>query len=253
MTGDGEVIPCNLLQKPALRRGTRLRVQASAPCSRFAISNKGASTAPVPSSGSSIAVPIDAATLRKRARVVIARCSKAERQDLDREHPQRLLGSARTGAPCGGSSWGSSGSCGLTNSWRRSSPWRGRGLLRRLTTYRRRLRPRRTRMRSTIWSRGLGSGELPRCVSRIGTRLRDHVDSAPKARGPANELETHRHPLVSPTLELGGTNSHTKCNTAKSPLAALSKEWLPSRLIPHRHRPRAELQPAHELQVDGLG
>jgi hypothetical protein len=26
--------------------------------------------------------------------------------------------------------------------------------------------------------------------------------------------------------------------------------WLPSRLIPHRHRPRAELQPAHELQVD---
>ena len=26
--------------------------------------------------------------------------------------------------------------------------------------------------------------------------------------------------------------------------------WLPSQLIPHRHRPRAELQPAHELQVD---
>src|SRR5437773_7020622 len=26
--------------------------------------------------------------------------------------------------------------------------------------------------------------------------------------------------------------------------------WLPSRLIPHRHRPRAELQPAYELQVD---
>src|SRR5438445_1941787 len=28
--------------------------------------------------------------------------------------------------------------------------------------------------------------------------------------------------------------------------------WLPSRLIPHRHRPRAELQPAYELQVDTL-
>jgi hypothetical protein len=28
--------------------------------------------------------------------------------------------------------------------------------------------------------------------------------------------------------------------------------WLPSRLIPHRHRSRAELQPAHELQVDTL-
>src|SRR6476646_11254836 len=27
-------------------------------------------------------------------------------------------------------------------------------------------------------------------------------------------------------------------------------EWLPSRLIPHRHRPRGELQPAHEPQVD---
>ena len=51
---------------------------------------------------------------------------------------------------------------------------------------------------------------------------------------------------------LGGTNSHTKCNTAKSPLAALKKEWLPSRLIPHRHRPRAELQPAYELQVETL-
>src|SRR5437867_3252210 len=27
---------------------------------------------------------------------------------------------------------------------------------------------------------------------------------------------------------------------------------LPSRLIPHRHRPRAELQPPHEPQVDTL-
>jgi len=29
-------------------------------------------------------------------------------------------------------------------------------------------------------------------------------------------------------------------------------QLLPSRLIPHRHRSRAELQPAHELQVDTL-
>jgi hypothetical protein len=29
-------------------------------------------------------------------------------------------------------------------------------------------------------------------------------------------------------------------------------EWLPSRLIPHRDRPRAELQPAHEPQVETL-
>ena len=32
----------------------------------------------------------------------------------------------------------------------------------------------------------------------------------------------------------------------------LQTRWLPSRLIPHRHRPRGELQPAHELQVDML-
>jgi hypothetical protein len=51
---------------------------------------------------------------------------------------------------------------------------------------------------------------------------------------------------------LGGTNSHTKCNSAKSLLAALWKELLPSRLILHRHRPGAELQPAHQFQVDTL-
>src|SRR5215813_12025961 len=28
--------------------------------------------------------------------------------------------------------------------------------------------------------------------------------------------------------------------------------WLPSRLIPHRHRPGAKLEPARELQVDAL-
>src|SRR5262245_12089887 len=32
----------------------------------------------------------------------------------------------------------------------------------------------------------------------------------------------------------------------------LQSRWLPSRLIPHRHRPRAELHPAHELQVEML-
>jgi hypothetical protein len=34
--------------------------------------------------------------------------------------------------------------------------------------------------------------------------------------------------------------------------AAVFVEALPFRLIPHRHRPRAKLQPAHELQVDML-
>src|SRR5262249_46292528 len=32
----------------------------------------------------------------------------------------------------------------------------------------------------------------------------------------------------------------------------LRSGWLSSRLIPHRHCPRTELQPAHELQVDWL-
>src|SRR5262245_18110697 len=35
-------------------------------------------------------------------------------------------------------------------------------------------------------------------------------------------------------------------------LATDTGPTLPSWLIPHRHRPRAELQPAHELQVDML-
>ena len=36
------------------------------------------------------------------------------------------------------------------------------------------------------------------------------------------------------------------------PTRANKRKWLPSWLIPHRHRPRAELQPAHEPQVDML-
>ena len=36
------------------------------------------------------------------------------------------------------------------------------------------------------------------------------------------------------------------------PARARKPRWLPSRLVPHRHGPRAELQPAHELQVDML-
>src|SRR4029453_19325702 len=38
----------------------------------------------------------------------------------------------------------------------------------------------------------------------------------------------------------------------RPPEFAARSSSLPSRLIPHRHRPRAELQPAYELQVDML-
>src|SRR5215467_14499572 len=63
-----------------------------------------------------------------------------------------------------------------------------------------------------------------------------------------------------------GSVRHARLNTQRKVLEALwplvcfnclgegrlQSRWLPSRLIPHRHRPRAELQPAHELQVDRL-
>ena len=38
----------------------------------------------------------------------------------------------------------------------------------------------------------------------------------------------------------------------RRPLGRLQSRWLPFRLIPHRHRPGGELQPAYELQVDIL-
>ena len=43
-------------------------------------------------------------------------------------------------------------------------------------------------------------------------------------------------------LEAGGTGNRLGRDT----------RWLPSRFIPHCHCPRAELQPAHELQVDTI-
>ena len=52
-----------------------------------------------------------------------------------------------------------------------------------------------------------------------------------------------------PTLRL---TSHTPTHLETAPDDQILGVWLPSRLIPHRHRPRAELQPAHELQVDML-
>jgi hypothetical protein len=56
----------------------------------------------------------------------------------------------------------------------------------------------------------------------------------------------------------GGASAASRASEAASPLHAHVRQpqlrrhetfLLPSRLVPHRHRPRAELQPAHELQV----
>src|SRR5437870_6736399 len=52
-------------------------------------------------------------------------------------------------------------------------------------------------------------------------------------------------------LTVASTATKSGRKTRPSPTAARTRS-LPSRLIPHRHRPRAELQPAHELQVDTL-
>ena len=50
-----------------------------------------------------------------------------------------------------------------------------------------------------------------------------------------------------PTLAVSGRGDHRE-----PPVQEHCEVKLPSRLIPHRHHPRAELQPAHELQVDTL-
>ena len=56
--------------------------------------------------------------------------------------------------------------------------------------------------------------------------------------------------------------SNATSRSPRKPLARLRRvdcgastvkaRWLPSRLISHRHRTRAELQPAHQVQVDML-
>jgi hypothetical protein len=53
-------------------------------------------------------------------------------------------------------------------------------------------------------------------------------------------------------IRLGGTNSHAKDSTAKSPPAALSRELLPSRLIPQRHRTGLLIKSALRI-ARGLG
>ena len=47
-------------------------------------------------------------------------------------------------------------------------------------------------------------------------------------------------------------SSETGMARASRLVASYGVLRLPSRLIPHRHRSRAELQPAYELQVDTL-
>ena len=48
------------------------------------------------------------------------------------------------------------------------------------------------------------------------------------------------------------SNAPPRNRSTNAPDSSEQAQWLPSRLIPHRHRPRAELQPAHEPQVDML-
>jgi hypothetical protein len=69
----------------------------------------------------------------------------------------------------------------------------------------------------------------------------------------ANEKEISHGKMSWQTRETYSVWGQPARESFRSRLHRLVK-WngLPSRLIPHRHRPRAELQPAHELQVDRL-
>src|SRR2546425_12907633 len=62
-------------------------------------------------------------------------------------------------------------------------------------------------------------------------------------------VRQRRHEPILARLTVASKATKSGRKTSPSPMAARAR-WLPSRLIPHRHRPRAELQPAHELQVD---
>jgi hypothetical protein len=58
--------------------------------------------------------------------------------------------------------------------------------------------------------------------------------------------------IVNAFLTLDVSRGGSQSNSGRQFGLPLQARWLPSRLIPHRHHPRAELQPAHELQVDTL-
>src|SRR5687768_2492682 len=90
------------------------------------------------------------------------------------------------------------------------------------------------------------AGEVMRCRHRapsVSGRCR-----VPDASGPR---------VVSPGYAGDGQVGSVLRNAWPSrsmmrPTRASKPEWLSSRLVAYRHRPRAELQPAHELQVDTL-
>ena len=89
-------------------------------------------------------------------------------------------------------------------------------------------------LKRALDNKAIGQDQRAEAYALIGrnskTRWRKEWESKP-----ANERAHPRQSLVRPfTL---------KCRDAAA---------LPSRLVPQRHRPRAELAPAHELQVDML-
>jgi spore coat protein A len=64
--------------------------------------------------------------------------------------------------------------------------------------------------------------------------------------GPTMRAQRGRKVVVRQTNQLPVHTVTHPCVSRKA------EKWLTSRLIPHRHRPRAEFQPAHEPQVDVL-
>ena len=105
----------------------------------------------------------------------------------------------------------------------------------------------------------------PGCSRRGRRRLRRNPSAGFRNRnvGSGADLSARRSIrwLRSPIRRLESRLARTRLSQPRparllSPdalaMVGLVETLLPSRLIPHRHRPRAELQPAHELQVDML-
>ena len=127
--------------------------------------------------------------------------------------------------------------------------------------------------RSTAFSRAMGSrvSGIGKILSESASMCRQATKGAIEARPersgkryvvrescslriPARDSGFERAPSR-PSSVL--TNRLDKCVpwlalTGAGQLSLQGTWWLPSRLVPHCHCPRAELQPAHELQVDIL-
>ena len=114
-----------------------------------------------------------------------------------------------------------------------------------------RLRPAR-RAQATDEYPGTGSHHLVvECVDVTVHRF--VLDGRIEVIGVVNGDEIPRHDISFRVV--GGRAGFTMATNERAGFRQVAREFsrsLPSRLVSHRHRPGAELQPAHELKVDEL-